>query len=134
MRRLQTILLLVVAIGLCGCVERELTITSEPAGALVFISDVEKGRTPLTTEFTWYGDYDIILRREGCQTLKTHAHLNAPLYEIPPLDLFSAIAPWTYHDKRFLHFDMAPLRESEDVALIKRADEMALRNRQAVDR
>ena len=123
-----------VAVGLCGCVERELTITSKPPGALVFISDVEKGRTPLTTEFTWYGDYDIILRREGCDTLKTHAHLNAPIYEIPPLDLFSAIAPWTYHDKRYLHFEMAPLREGEDATLVKRADEMARRNREAVAR
>ena len=38
-------LILVVLVGFClaGCVEREMTITSEPSGALVFISDQEVG-------------------------------------------------------------------------------------------
>ena len=105
MKRIMPIISSVVLLAcLGGCVERELTITSEPSGALVYISDVEKGRTPLTINFAWYGDYDVILRHDGFNTLKTHAEIAPPIYEIPPLDLLSAIVPWTYHDRRYLHY------------------------------
>jgi len=133
--RLSEILTLVgMGILLSGCIEREMTITSNPPGALVFISDVEKGRTPLTTEFTWYGDHDIILRASGYETLKTHAHIDPPIYAIPPFDLFSSIAPWTYHDRRYLHFDLRKLSEPTNEELIRRADALSERNRQPVER
>ena len=89
-----------------GCVEREMIITSDPAGALVFISDREIGRTPLTHEFLWYGDYEIRVSHQGHDTLNTHRNLRWPWYETAPLDLLSAIAPWTYHDRRYLHFEL----------------------------
>ena len=117
-----------------GCIEREMSITSEPAGALVFISDVEKGRTPLTVSFTWYGDYDLILRREGYKTLKTHAHINAPAHQYPPLDLFVAMAPWTVRDHRYLHFRMEELVQPTDEQLIERAETLRKRNLQPVTR
>ncbi len=119
---------------LAGCVERKMTITSEPSGALVIISDKEIGRTPLTHRFTWYGDYDVILRMEGYDTLKTHARLTPPAYEIPPFDLLSAIVPWTYHDERYLHFKMEKLTLPTEAELIKRADEMQKETLEPVER
>jgi hypothetical protein len=105
-----------------GCVERKLTITSEPPGAIVTISDVEVGRTPVTIPFTWYADYEIILRREGgYETLKTHADLKAPAYEVAPIDLFSELAPWTYKDHRYLHYSLTKATEPTDQELIDRA-------------
>ncbi len=111
-----------------GCVEREMTITSEPGGALVFVSDREVGRTPVTLPFTWYGDYDVIVRLPGHQTLKTHAEINPPWYEVPPLDLFSHVAPWTYRDERFLHYRLEKLQRLSDEQLIEKADEMRTRD------
>jgi hypothetical protein len=122
--RLPFVIALAAACLLGGCVERELTITSEPAGALVEISGQEVGLTPLVHRFTWYGDYRITLRKNGYQTLKTHADLNPPVYEIPPLDLLSAVAPWTYHDRRYLHYDLAPKRALSDEELIQRATQL----------
>jgi len=104
------------AVCLSGCVEREMTITSEPEGALVMVSSVEKGRTPLTMSFTWYGDYDIIVSMDGYETLKAHRNILPPWYEVPPLDFFSQLAPWTYHDRRYLHFVLSrpqPLSKEE---------------------
>jgi hypothetical protein len=115
------------AAALCGCVEREMTIDSEPQGALVMVSEREVGRTPLTINFTWYGDYDIILRREGNETLKTHAQIDPPWYEIPPVDLFSYVAPWTYHDHRYITFKLRKLELPSDQELIRQADEMRKR-------
>ena len=128
------LLSIIVAILTAGCVEREMSITSEPPGAMVLISDVEVGRTPVTIPFTWYGDYDIILRRDGYKTLKTHADITMPIYEVPPLDLLSAIVPWTYHDNRYLHFEMEPFVKSSDDDLIERAEQMELRTAEEVGR
>ena len=132
MKTLLAVIAAAVAAWMAGCVEREMTITSEPAGALVFLSDVEVGRTPVTVPFTWYGDYDIIVRREGRKTITDHAQIGMPWYEFPPLDLFSAIAPWTYHDRRYLHYTMEKLVLPGDDELILKADEMRERNRQPV--
>lgn len=115
------------ALALAGCVERTLTITSTPAGALAYVSNVEVGRTPVTIPFTWYGDYDIILRPEGLagyETLKTHHNVTPPVYDVPPLDLLSAVAPWTYHVKRSAHFNLPKRVEASDEELRRRAEEM----------
>ena len=134
MSRLAIVIGLGIVGFLGGCVEREMTITSEPAGALVFVSDTEVGRTPVTIPFTWYGDYDIILRRDEYKTLKTHAHINVPIHQIPPIDFFTSIAPWTIRDYRYLHFKMNKLSPSTDVELIERADILSKRNLEPVAR
>lgn len=128
MKAWSVIAALAAAVGLVGCVERELIIISEPAGAIVFVSDVEVGRTPVTVPFTWYGDYDIILRRDGHKTLKTHENISPPIYEIPPLDLLSAMAPWTYHDRRYLNYKLEKLVIPPDEELIRRAEELRKEN------
>lgn len=116
------------AVGLGGCVERQITVISDPPGAIVLLSDVEIGRTPVTVPFTWYGDYDIILRLAGHKTLKTHANLRPPIYEVPPLDLFSAIVPWTYHDHRYLKYKLDKLVIPPTDELIRRADKLRAEN------
>jgi len=128
MKAWSATLALVLAIGLGGCVEREVRFTSEPPGAIVLLSDVEVGRTPVTVPFTWYGDYDIILRLAGHKTLKTHENLSPPIYEVPPLDLFSAIAPWTYHDRRYLNYKLDKLVVPPTDELIRRADALRTEN------
>lgn len=72
-----------------GCAQRTLDITSEPSGALVYLNGEEVGRTPVRYYFEWYNDYDVTLRMEGYDTLKTHRAIKAPIYAIPPIDLFS---------------------------------------------
>ena len=119
--------LAVAAAALGGCVEREMKITSEPAGALVYVSDREVGRTPLSLPFTWYGDYDVLIRMDGYKTLRANANITPPWYEVPPLDLFSHMAPWTYRDQRFLHYKLEKQEELTDEQLIKQAEEMKRR-------
>ena len=112
-----------------------MTITSQPPGALVFVSSEAIGRTPVTKKFEWYGDYEIVLRYEekGYKTLKTHAQINPPWYEIPPLDLMSHIAPWTYRDRRFLNYRLEKFKPSSDEKLVDRALKMEKRNRAPED-
>lgn len=79
------------ALFLSGCVERQLTINTEPPGAIVILNDEEIGESPVTVSFEWYGDYDIRITKDGYNTLKTHRKLKAPWYDIFPLDFFAQI-------------------------------------------
>ena len=63
-----------------GCVQREMNVQSNPPGAVVYLNDREMGRTPFTKQFLWYGNYDVVLRKEGYQTLKTNAEITAPFW------------------------------------------------------
>ncbi|MCJ7545101.1 MAG: PEGA domain-containing protein [Phycisphaerae bacterium] len=134
MRSLGTLLLVGLCLTVGGCLEREMTITSQPPGALVYVSDVEVGRTPVTLPFTWYGDYDIIVRLDGYQTLQTHASIYPPIQETPPWDLLAEIAPWTFTDRRYLHFDLHEATLPDDGTLIQRAEQMRGENLQPVKR
>ena len=134
MRSMAALLLAGLCLTVAGCLEREMTITSEPAGALVYVSDVEVGRTPVTFPFTWYGDYDVILRLDGYETVKTHARIDPPLQETPPLDLLAEIAPWTFTDRRYLHFDLHQLVLPNDETLVRRAESLRQENLEPVKR
>ena len=93
--------LVLTAAGLiaAGCVRRTARFTSVPDGARVFLNDREIGRTPATVEFTWYGDYDVIYRLEGYETVKTNAVISPPLYQRFPFDFFAEVLwPGELHD------------------------------------
>ncbi len=89
----RSILLGLVLVAATGCVERTITIRSEPTGALVYLNDVEVGRTPTTVPFTFYGKYDVRLLKDGYQTLSTWRNANAPVYDWPGIDLFTEMLP-----------------------------------------
>lgn len=109
-----------------GCVERKLTITSDPPGALVHMNDREVGRTPVETDFLWYGNYDVQVRLEGYQTVNQPQRLTAPWWQWPPFDLVAELMPWHPTDRQSLHFTMTPAAP-DDVppeTLIRRAAEL----------
>lgn len=121
-----------VAVGavLPGCIERKISITSEPPGAVVWVNDVEIGRTPAETDFTFYGEYDVRVKLEGYEPLRTHMAAEAPLHEYPPFDFFATIAPWDHSTTVKWHFVLE--KRAEDVKdpeatereLLERAKEM----------
>ncbi len=82
---------LIVSFLLSGCVERNLTINTEPQGALVILNDEEIGTSPVTVSFEWYGDYWVRISKEGYESLNTHRPLKRPLHDIPPFDFFAQI-------------------------------------------
>ena len=85
------VVILSVSVLLAGCVERKLTINTEPQGAIVVLNDEEIGLSPVTVAFEWYGDYNVTLRKEGFETLKTHRKLKGPWYDAFPFDLFAQL-------------------------------------------
>jgi hypothetical protein len=111
------------ALALAGCVQRTLTITTRPSGALVMLNDQEVGRTPVTVNFEWYGDYDVICRLEEYETLKTHTRIDAPWYQWPPFDFAAEVLwPRTIHDRHYHEFMLVPKEYPTPQELLKRAD------------
>ena len=102
------------AIALCtgGCLERTIAITTQPPGALVWLNDVEVGRTPLETDFTFYGVYDVRIRREGYEPIITKAKAKAPVQEWVGIDLLAEAAPIRFHDHVRWHWDLTPVAEA----------------------
>ncbi len=74
-----------------GCVERQLTINTQPQGAVVTLNDEEIGTSPVTVSFNWYGDYCVRISKEGYETLNTHRELAGPWYDKFPFDFFAQI-------------------------------------------
>jgi PEGA domain len=98
-----------------------MTIKSDPPGALVFVNGQEIGRTPITQEFLWYGEYGVVLRLDGYETLKTTAPIPAPPWQYIPLDLITDMMPLT--DEHVLNFTMKPPSPDDPVDLLANAQQ-----------
>jgi hypothetical protein len=121
--RLVPALLPIVA---AGCLERRLSITSEPPGATVIVNDVELGRTPLEAGFTHCGLYDVRVEKDGYDPLRTAARAPAPFHEYPPFDLAATALPVTISTVVPWNFTLTPAADA-DAGLLDRA--RALRGR-----
>lgn len=125
-RRLTLILATAVLAGAMatGCVRRTVTINTAPQGAVVYLNDREIGTTPASVDFTWYGDYDVVVRKDGYKTLKTNHRLEAPWYDLPPVDFIAeALWPLTIHDQREMYFELEPRPEGDRQELIESAED-----------
>jgi hypothetical protein len=107
-----------------GCVRRSLTVTSDPPGALVHLNGQEFGRTPVTRDFTWYGNYDVALRKDGYEPLKTNGKVIAPWWQWVPFDLAAELLP--LNDRRELSYKLKPTPERavEPDAMLSRAEQL----------
>ncbi len=111
-----------------GCVDRRYVVTSDPPGALVYRNGQPIGTTPVDDYFVYYGKYHLTLVKDGYETLQIDPVLQAPWYEIPPLDFFSEnLYPFKVRDIRRLHLQMQPALTVRPDDLLNRAQ--ALRQR-----
>lgn len=117
---------LVGVVAISGCVERTVKIETQPPGALVIVNDEEVGVSPARFSFLWYGDYDIILRKPGYETLKTHYRIRPPWYQIPPFDIVAeTMVPVMIHDEHTPPpFVLEPLAPPPTHEVVERAMEL----------
>ena len=128
---------LLTAVGLTaalatGCVERQMVIRSEPAGAPVWVDEVRVGETPLTYPFHHYGtrrvrvgpirdEHDAIAYSETERLVE----IPPPWYERFPLDFFSEVLyPWTLLDEHAVEFELLPPSEEGELYGEERAREV----------
>lgn len=106
-----------------GCIERYITITSQPDGALVYLNDDEVGRTPLTVPFTFYGTYDVRLEADGYKPLWTKQGAQAPWWDTIGVDLIAEAVPNAESHVKW-HFTMELQGPVVESALVDRARQM----------
>jgi len=118
-------LLFLTAPLLAGCLERRISVVSDPPGALVTINDTEVGRTPLTTTFDYYGSFDVQVRKEGFASVSAERDTPTPLYEAPPFDLIATALPLPITTTRTWTFTLSPtsttLTREQETDLLTRA-------------
>ena len=117
-------LLLICTLAPIGCVERTITVRTNPPGALVTVNGVEKGRSPVTFPFTWYGDYRLRLDLPEYQTRQSNRKVDAPIYQWPVLDFVCEILlPFKFHDHHEWSATLAPRQDVPPEQLIDQAEE-----------
>ena len=115
-----------------GCAERKMTVTSSPPGALVFLDGVEKGITPVTFKFNWYGGRRFLLRRDGYQVCEEIRQVRAPLHMKFPLDAVWDLTPLPASDLKTFHFELVDEVDVDIELLRERADQMRRQERSEV--
>ncbi|MFO1091731.1 MAG: PEGA domain-containing protein [Planctomycetaceae bacterium] len=82
--------LLIAAVGVySGCVNRRMTIRTDPPGALVEVDGQRLGPTPVSTDFTYYGTREVTLSAPGYETLVVQQPVPAPWYQRFPFEFFA---------------------------------------------
>ncbi len=98
-------------------------IRSNPAGATVYVDDYEIGKTPVATDFTYYGTRKIRLVKDGFETLTVMQPVRTPWYEIPPLDFVSEnVVPGELTDSRSFTYQLRPQMVVPTQQLVSRAE------------
>ena len=110
-----------------GCVQRRMTIRSNPPGALVYVDDYPLGSTPVSHDFVYYGTRKIRLVKDGYETLTVRQPFPVPWYEIFPLDFVTEnISPWEVRDERVVDLAMQPAASTPAELVVSRAEQVRL--------
>jgi hypothetical protein len=112
------------AMLLGGCVERRLTIVTEPSEAIVWLNDEEIGQTPVTVNFNWYGDYNVRIEKPGYEILNTHRVLERPLNDKFPFDFFAELRPKKIENVYTWTFELEPFQPTPSADLVEAAHEL----------
>ena len=103
--------------SLGGCLSRKIIVTSDPPGARVWANDVELGETPLEADFTYYGSYDVLVKKDGYEPLRVNVPVDAPFYEYPGPDIVANLVPGGIEHSAKWNFKLEPaLEKTQDKA------------------
>lgn len=112
-------------VTLPGCVRRQLTVQSNPPGALVYVDNQQIGTTPCSVDFIYYGTREIRLIKPGYDTLTINQPIPSPWYQVPPLDFVSEVlVPYKIRDNRTVAFNLQPQMMIPTEELIERGNQL----------
>lgn len=109
-----------------GCLDRTVTINTEPQGAIIWLNDQEVGRSPVTTGFQFYGAYEVRAHKEGYEPLTAVRVAHSPWYEYPGPDLVAEALPTQIKNRVVWDLKLTPLpgpdqQAEAEAALVNRA-------------
>lgn len=125
MKKVITAIYVLAVLVIAGCVERKLTINTEPQGGVVYLNDEEIGTAPVTVAFEWYGDYAVRVEKNGYETLDTHKKLDAPLLDHFPFDFFAeSLWPGKIVNSYEWTFDLKEYQQPERQTLLDASENL----------
>ncbi|TXT29143.1 MAG: PEGA domain-containing protein [Planctomycetota bacterium] len=69
----------------------------------------EVGETPTSVDFTHYGTREVVLQKDGYETLKTLQTVPPPWYQIPVLDFFADnLLPYQLTNRHEFSYQLQP--------------------------
>lgn len=108
-----------------GCVQRRMTIRSNPPGAMVYVDDYPIGTTPVSTDFIYYGTRKIRLVAPGYETLTVMQPMPAPWYQWFGIDFFTEnLWPGEIRDERSFDFQMTAATQVPTEQLLGHAEQL----------
>ncbi len=117
--------LLSLVADVAGCVERRMTIRSNPPGAAVYVDDYQIGTTPVAVNYTYYGTRKVRLVKDGFETLTVYQPMPAPWYDWFGIDFFSEnVWPGKIRDERSYNYQMSPMVMVSNDQLLNRAEQL----------
>ena len=124
----------VLVVSQAGCVQRRMTIRSNPPGATVFVDQVQIGTTPVSHEFIYYGSREIRLVKDGYETLTVLQPTVRPWYQFPGIPEFVSenMVPREIRDEQVFAYQMTPQRVVPTEQLLSRANNLRLGSIQPV--
>lgn len=118
------VVLTLVSLFQSGCMSRRITVRTQPPGALVEMNGRRLGPSPVSTNFTYYGDNEFKISAPGYETAVVRQPTPAPWYQIPPLDFISDnFLPFRVRDHREFNYTLTPRDPLQEM------DEQGLRSR-----
>jgi hypothetical protein len=120
------------AAALSGCVQRRMTIRSNPPGAMVYVDDEPIGITPCSHDFVYYGTRKVRLVKDGFETQTVLQPMPAPWYQFTPIDFVAEnLVPWEIRDERYLDYQLQPQVIVPTDQLLGRAENLRASSRGA---
>jgi hypothetical protein len=110
-----------------GCVQRRMTIRSNPPGALVYVDDQPTpiGVTPVSHDFIYYGTRKFRLVKDGYETLTVMQSIPPPWYQYVPIDFVAEnLVPGEIRDQHVLDFQLKPAMVVPPEQLLSRAEQL----------
>jgi hypothetical protein len=119
-RRIPSSVWLLVLVALAatesGCVNRRMTIRTNPPGALVEVDGERLGLTPVSTDFLYYGTREITLSAPGYETLTVPQPVRPPWYQVFPFEFFSDnLLPFRITNRHEFVYQLRPRDPQLDV-------------------
>ena len=127
---------LLIAVAAClaltGCVQRRMTIRTNPPGAMVYVDEHPVGLSPISTNFTYYGTRQVRLVKDGYETRTIKQPVSPPWYEIPPLDFIAEnFVPGEIRDHHVFDYPLTPQRLVPEDEVRGRAEQLRRQTRSA---
>ena len=121
----------VIAVALllaAGCVERRMTLSTSPEGALAYYNGKAVGRTPVTFHFTHYQPARLTFEKDGYRTFRVVQGLETPVWQRYPLDFFAEVLwPWPLTHEQAFSYTLIETVDPEPEELLERANAMRAR-------